>query len=318
MLGQLKRQRWDDDLEDIEDDLSIESRSNLLSKEDPQMLQDHLDSSLEKAYLDLHEKITALLATYQNGEQVGQISVYILRILRDIRSELPDKSSLKVFGLSLVPSLHTTLATIVSREPVKAFTKPLNKKRVVGRALWEGDPELPVQPSPRIFKFLHALTLAMAGVGSDVWSPAAVEVLKQHLLSKLASAWNTSLETLDEQEPALIAEPTTNEVAAIDNAESEVAETAIEKVGDVEKRTEASVEAVIDPIVRKEVLIQAFFDILVLQNYLDEGNEIGGELQTVGKSVESRILLDASSRRRLERGAKEYWKRTSLLFGLLE
>ncbi len=43
VLDQLKKQRWDDDLEEIEDDLSLESRNALLSTEDPQMLQDRLN-----------------------------------------------------------------------------------------------------------------------------------------------------------------------------------------------------------------------------------------------------------------------------------
>ena len=60
VLDQLKNQRWDDDLEDIEDDLSLESRNTLLSSEDPNMLQDHLDSSLKSAYSDLDEHINTL------------------------------------------------------------------------------------------------------------------------------------------------------------------------------------------------------------------------------------------------------------------
>ncbi len=47
VIEQLKKQRWDDDLEDIEDDLSLASRNSLLSLDDPQLLQHHLISALK-------------------------------------------------------------------------------------------------------------------------------------------------------------------------------------------------------------------------------------------------------------------------------
>jgi hypothetical protein len=352
MLAQLKKRRWDDDLEDIEDDLSIESRSDLLSKEDPQMLQDRLDASLGKSYSDLHEKITIILGKYHDSEHVGQISLYVLRVLRDIRSEIPDIASLRGFGLSLIPSLHETLAFNVSKSSVEQLAKTLYKKKVIGRALWEGDPALPVQPSPRVFRFLHSLTMAMANVGGDVWSPMAVLVLKEYLLVQLGSNWSNALNVLNAEESA----PTNGEAVANGNTsreevkpgmavtedkedpqkepegriaehrdEDKVEEEAIEpdlvetRGEDVKAIKESVKEAakVISPDARKEVMIQSLFDILVLHNSLQTGKEEYDELQIVGNSVDSLIELEASSRKRLERGAKEYWKRTGLLFGLL-
>lgn len=67
VIDQLRKQRWDDDLEDIEDDLALESRNTLLSTDDPQMLQDHLDATLSKGYSDLHEKFASLLSTYHES-----------------------------------------------------------------------------------------------------------------------------------------------------------------------------------------------------------------------------------------------------------
>jgi hypothetical protein len=71
------------------------------------------------------------------------------------------------------------------------------RKRVVGRALWEGTPELPVHPSPAAFKFLHSLISSMATAGSDLWSPVAVAVLKRHLRDDLAEQWSPVLDSMD-------------------------------------------------------------------------------------------------------------------------
>merc|ERR1711964_297242 len=123
-------QRWDDDLEDIEDDLAVESRNALLSTEDPKMLQEHLDTSLEEAYQVLNEKISALLTTYEDSEQIGQMSVYLLRVIRDLRTELPTNISLQSFGLPLVEPLHQRLASEVSAKPVQIFSKSCTRKKV--------------------------------------------------------------------------------------------------------------------------------------------------------------------------------------------
>jgi len=297
VIDQLKKQRWDDDLEDIEDDLSLESRNVLLSTEDPQMLQSHLDESLRRAYAELHEKVAALLATYEDSEYVGQISCYTIRIIRDIRSELPKNPSLQAFGLSLVPSLHNTLAMTVSKASLEVFEQSFAKMRMAGRALWEGNPELPVQPSPDTFKFLHALVLAMGKIGADLWSPTAVRVLKQYLRAGLGQRWVAALEAEDKKASSQVNGNTTN--------------------GEVATKHEDSPK-VIEHGRTKEVLTQTLFDILVLQSSLDS-SEVSSEdeLKALENTFESKLDLDPGSRKRLQQAAKEYWKRTSLLFGLL-
>lgn len=305
VIDQLKRQRWDDDLEDIEDDTSIESRNGLLSKDDPQMLQDHLDSSLEKAYRDLHEKISTLLDTYKDGKDIGQVSVYILRVIRDIRDELPKNQSLQFFGLSLVYPLHQNLAALVSADALECLLKSFGRKSVPGRALWEGKPELPVQSSPMTFKFLHRLSLAMAGMGSDLWTPAAVCVLKDHLRSELGSRWNPDLHDR-EKAPASVIEAKTNRAAVNGDSGTE----------SVDKEQLGSVEA-ISMTKRKDALVQSLFDVLVLQEALQAKSDIQDGLHAMESSLQSHIDMESASHKRLQQGAKEFWKRTSLLFGLL-
>ncbi|KAH7393472.1 hypothetical protein BKA64DRAFT_676297 [Cadophora sp. MPI-SDFR-AT-0126] len=298
VISQLRKQRWDDDLEDVEDDLSVESRNALLSTEDPKMLQDHLDSSLEEAYQVLNEKISALLTTYEESEQIGQISVYLLRIIRDIRTELPANDTLQSFGLPLVKPLHQRLASQVSSKPLHAFSKTCTRKKLPGRALWEGTPELPIQPSPGTFKLLHNLTLAMAKAGGDLWSPAAVAVLKMNLREAVAYNWGEALK----------AKADTN---GITNGDKPVNG---EEIVDGEEKT-AQVEVVTEK--NDDLLIQTLFDIFLLQNAFEIPGTNADELVKLGESVEKQAELDAAAKKRVLGAAKEYWKRTALLFGLL-
>lgn len=299
-IEQLKKQRWDDDLEDIEDDLILESRNTLLSKDDPNMLQDHLNTSLEKAYKDLHEKIASMLASYE-GEQIGSVSIYILRIIRDIRTELPKNKSLQSFGLALVPLLHERLASSTSEELIKSYSRSFFKKKVTGRSLWEGSPELPVQPSPATFKLLNGLTLAMANAGNDLWSPTAIAVLKKHLRTELARSWFGTLKDQEEKAASLTNGATTNGEVDPDEAKEE----------------QSNGVEVVDPVHRREVLIQSLFDVLLLQSSFELPVAADDEFQKLGVKLEEQVDLESTSRKRLQQAAKDYWKRTVLLFGLL-
>ncbi|KIM94851.1 hypothetical protein OIDMADRAFT_171677 [Oidiodendron maius Zn] len=306
VLDQLRKQRWDDDPEDIEDDASIESRNILLSKYDPEILLDHLETSLHKAYKGLHDKISVLLNTHKESEDIGQVSVYILRIIRDIRSDLPKNASLQFFGLSLVSPLHQNLATLVSADSLESLLKSFGRKNVPGRALWEGNPELPVQSSPYTYKFLHNLSLAMARMGSDLWTPAAVRVLKDYIRSELSSRCGEILQNRGENHPDPVSEATSNGAAGngdsglnnVDKAQIESTET--------DSKTK-----------QKEALIQKLFDILVLREALQTKSGIEDGLQAMESAVESRVNMEPIVHKRIQQGAKEFWKRTSLLFGLL-
>jgi hypothetical protein len=305
VLDQLKKKRWDDDFEDIEDDDSIESRNTLLSKDDPQMLQDHLNTSFKQAYTALHDKISTLLETYKDNENIGQMSVYVLRILRDIRSELPKDPSLQFFGLSLVTPLHQNLAALVSADAVEGLAKSLKRKNAAGRALWEGKPELPVQSSPGTVKFLRSLSMAMANMGSDLWSPAAVRVLKARLSSELGARWSVVLEAPEKKDGDQSNGAKTDEVEANGDSVTEEAD---------ESQVASQVP---DLAKRKDMLTQSLFDMFVLLEVLDVQSDVEGGWKTAENAVRTEIDLEASSRKRLQQGANEFWKRTSLLFGLL-
>ncbi len=297
VLDQLKKQRWDDDLEDIEDELSLESRNTLLSTDDPQMLQDHLDESLSKAYKTLHEKIASLVTAYEDSEYIGHMSIYVLRTIRDIRSMLPKNLSSQSFGLSLVPNLHERLAKSVSGASLEEFGGSMIRKKVAGRALWEGDPELPVHPSPSTFRFLHSLLSAMGRAGADLWSPTAVRVLKRHLRTELGQRWAAVLEKQTEKYSSQFNGNATNGEVDAEHLES---------------------SKIIQHGETREGLAQSLFDVLVLRSALDS-SELASkdELKALEETLHSTLDFSPGLRKRLEQAAQEFWKRTSLLFGLL-
>lgn len=195
VVEQLKKQRWDNDVDEVEDEETIDQRQQALSRDDPAKLQERLHSALEKSFRELDEHLSKLWDANKGGENSGRIAMYLLRILRDIRAKLPKLESVRGFGLGMVPSLQEVTAATIAAAPVESFASGgLSRKKVVGRSLWEGEPELPTSPSPGVFRLLRDLTLAMGEAGTDLWSPAAVAVLRRHVSKELTGRWAAALE----------------------------------------------------------------------------------------------------------------------------
>ena len=309
VVDQLRRQRWDNDVDEIEDEETIEHRQQILSKDDPQTLHDHLDSSLITAFKLLDEQLTALWADRKDSPNKGSVALYIVRIIRDLRSKLPDLDEAKRFGLAVVPALQEVIASTVAVSPLDEFAlTALARKVVVGRSLWEGEPELPTSPSPGAFRFLRDISLSMSDAGMDLWSPAAVGVLKQHLRKQLRELW---LEAMASH----LAEGKKEKGDA--KADKEGAETNTEETEEPDKTVTDGAEFV--PEQRTELYIQWLFDIAYLRSCLGlPSSAAGDELEGLEDTVYERAGLEgAVARQRLIKASQEYWKRTSLLFGLL-
>lgn len=358
VVEQLKRQRWDNDVDEIEDEETIDQRQQALSRDDPAKLQDRLDEALEKAFKELDTQLAGLWETERNGENSGKVAMYLVRILRDIRAKLPKLAAVKGFGLEMVPSLQETIAAAVAIEPLDEFAdNSLAKKMVIGRSLWEGIPELPTSPSPGVFRLLRNLTMAMSDAGTDLWSPSAVSVLKTLLGKELSGRWTKALEAhltaekpgaKDSGEPQPIEETSKVEedvgIAEVEdskveesNTEEIEAEHAGEKATDAEepaanseaepitpekeeeKAAEAKAVASGDRL-RKDVLIQWLFDIAMLRCPVGSNSQSADELlKALEEAVwEQSEIEEASARQRLNKAAQEYWKRSCLLFGLLD
>lgn len=357
VVEQLKRQRWDNDVDEVEDEETIDQRQQALSRDDPARLQERLHGALEGAFRDLDGHLSKLWEANRGGEDGGRIAMYLLRILRDIRARLPKLESVKGFGLGMVPSLLEVTAAAVASAPVETFASGgLARRRVTGRSLWEGDPELPTSPSPGVFRLLRDLTVAMGDAGTDLWSSAAVAVLRGHVGKELSGRWAAALEAhLAEAEvqpegekPAAKGEGddaekgaqvdtaadtkneaedgTPTESAEGNKADKDGDEEAGEKPDDeaeavdestTDKEAEAAAEAAAADKLRGDLLVQWLFDIAVLRLSISTA-ETSGELRELEESIWKKTDLEGTSaQQRLNKASQEYWKRTSLLFGLL-
>ncbi|KAI1167468.1 hypothetical protein F5B18DRAFT_441464 [Nemania serpens] len=307
LVEQLKRQRWDNDVDEIEDEEVIEARQDLLSKDDPQLLHARLNDSLRKAFEDLNEQFTTLWQGRKDSLNSGYIAMYVLRILRDIRIRLPQLEDIRSFGLDNVPSLHEKLAAHVSLFPLEEFTSTtLTQKRVAGRALWEGEPALPTQPSPSTFKLLRNLTMSMGNPGVDLWTPAAVKTLKRVFGQQLVDVWRKELAAPEPDPDEAESAPTTD--GGGDGEPSPDTDDDDANAQEAEKPSERN----------KYVFVQWLFDVHLLQHYLSIGNSESDEaMKDLASEILEKTGLDAEAEHRLAKASLEYWKRTSLLFGLL-
>ncbi|KAI6250942.1 hypothetical protein HI914_00575 [Erysiphe necator] len=288
-IDQMKAQKWYNDYEDLEEDVKIIARCNMLNKEDPQSIQQQLDFELSRAFKIMHEEIKNLLEVNEQNQNLGQISIFIFRIIRDIRSNLPPNNEIRDFGITLFDSLYDKLARIVIGDSLSAFIKFIEKQTIPGRVLWEGDPELTVQPSPAAFKLLYDLAIIMANSGQDLWTPNAIFILKELLSEELTSLWKKALE-----ENLILEEISHN----------------------TENENEENLKST---SVRKEVMIQEYFDFsLILKQAFRYDNLNSNRLiKDLEELIITRGELNAAMQKRISESASDYWKKTHLLFGIL-
>lgn len=358
VVEQLKRQRWDTDVDEIEDEETIEQRQQALSRDDPAKLQERLDIALEKAFNELDKKLSELWEKHKDTEQSGKVAMYLLRILRDIRAKLPKLATVRSFGLEMVPSLQEKTASTVVISPIDDFANTaLVRKIVVGRSLWEGSPELPTSPSPAVFKLLRNLTLAMGDAGTDLWSPAAVLVAKKFIGKELAQRWSEALEAIlnpvepeaevqdkkekkpETEQPDASAEeqkaeqggdePKPEDKEANPDAEEKDDDEKQAEVEDSEKKEveeqaikekeakDAEEKAAVAKL-QKDLLTQWLFDIAILRCAISKPEAAADELKGLEDDISKKTDLEATAaRQRLNKASQEYWKRSSLLFGVL-
>lgn len=299
VISSLTKQRWDNDFDEVEDEETIEARQQALSRDDPEMLQAKLDEALDKSFEDLEEQVRSLWDKHSHGPRGSAVAMYLVRVLRDMRAQLPERPSTAGFGLAMVPDLHRTIAEAVSRDPLQEFAGTgLGDRALVGRMLWEGDPPLPTQPSPGVFGLLRGMSAAMGGAGVDLWTPAAVNVMKQTLDGELAASWGDALAKLESE--------AANEAPGDGDDEVD---------GRKEKDAEPLGKASGDPKTRaRDLRVQWVFDTTYLGCCLGEGRE---GMRGVAEALRQGAELDEGSRERIAASAEVFWRRTSLLFGLL-
>ncbi|KAM0232741.1 hypothetical protein ACHAPO_007566 [Fusarium lateritium] len=341
VVEQLRRQRWDNDYDEIEDEDTIEARQKLLSKDDPQMLQEKLDTTLDKSFKELEDHIQGLWNERAASSRNGKMAMYFLRVMRDIRQQLPERPSIRTFGLKIAPSLHENVAIAVSEPTLNEFSaQEITQRVVVGRPLWDGEPALPNQPSPEIFLFLRSLSMSMSDHGLDLWTKAAVSVMKKHLTQQLCELWDKSIADILAEETNTIKEQDAK------NGKPKKADTDTEKKDDEDTEndedtedegdedtkkdtnTETSTEiekqdnetkSVLSPEQKADLFTQWLFDVSLLRHCIGNAEEASSNLF---QKLEDRLyqhskLDDTAARQRISKSANDFWQRTSLLFGLL-
>ncbi|KAK8055483.1 sphingolipid c9-methyltransferase [Apiospora rasikravindrae] len=326
VVGQLQRQRWDNDVEEIEDEETIEVRQKLLSKDDPDKINKRLNTALEQSFQQLDEELNTLWQKHMGSADSGHIAMYLLRVLRAIRSRLPKLDSTKSFGLGSVPSLQEKLAVEVGLAPLEEFSLgALARTRVTGRSLWEGEPALPTLPSPGVFKLLRDLVKSMGDAGLDLWSPSAVSLLKKTFGKQLGDAWRAALEAEDAivktKEPVKAKLPDEGEKGESEkegkDGKSEGDDTPGDEKEEADKTSGAAIKETSDAGQRQDLLIQWLYDIHLLKVYLGTGETPNEELKKLADEVLKKTGLEDGASERLRKATQEYWRRTSLLFGLL-
>ncbi|EPE06051.1 oligomeric golgi family complex component [Ophiostoma piceae UAMH 11346] len=311
IVDQLRRQRWDNDVDDIvEDEETIAERQQLLSRQDPQTLHDHLEATLETAFKELNTQIvsewTKVAESRSSDATKGEIAMYLVRVLREIRSNRPSaqdqragpsristpaanssgaspsssSKAINELGLEIIPALHTAIARVIVANPLEQLTsRVLTRTTVAGRLLWEEPGQqlpLPSTPSPGVFKFLRDLSASMGDAGMDLWSPAALAQLKQQAAGSLSEQWASLLETADylqESKPNEDTDTKTDKNGEKDEEEaSETSENGEKDDGSEEKASKpepVSSETALSDSKRRDLLTQWLFDIAWLRCGLD-------------------------------------------------
>ncbi len=305
VIKELREAQWVDDLEDDgEDDFELDSKYPELIEDDPRALEEELDKSLAQGFAMLEREVQKLAHDVKLTQE-GQQAIFLLRILREIRRRLPKRGNTEGFALSAIPELHATVAVSVSTQPLRSFEQAAKRhyRRAPARALWEGIPQLPVQPSPTIFGLLKDLVTSMVDCGADIWSPAGTQALKTTVKQQLSESPSKYLEPkMVNGDHADLEENTTSKDIA--NGLSSLEE------NDAPKPESTASE---------DWKIQKVFDVLFLQLALTippTGDGPDG-LTILENALVDDLELDDSLHERLRKSSQEYWKRMYLLFGLL-
>jgi hypothetical protein len=318
VVAELQKQRWDNDYDEIEDEETIEARQQLLSKDDPKMLQNRLDSALDKSFRELQEHLEKLWEERKDKPASSAIAMYYLRVLRDIRTQLPERKSVEGFGLKMVPELQEQVVLQVSQTPLQHFAdNSLSQRRAVTRPLWDGEPPLPSQPSPGVFQFLRDLSLSMSDAGMDLWTPAAAAVMKKRLSEQLCEKWSDALKAAVADESGgdskkVVPNPKKTEKQADGGDDSATANAQDDEgSGEEEKNDEESN--------KEDLYIQWAFDIGLLRECVASSSTVSCEdLDKLSAEVYKHApSIDDAARKRIDDASKNFWQRTSLLFGLL-
>ena len=292
VINQLRNDRWQDLIqEDEDDDEAGAVIAEKLQKEDPDQWIEGQNIALRDALGTLQQHVQEMAEALKGKGQRTQDSViFLLRLIREGRGRISSAfpgADLETLDAT-VPHLHILLANLVlMRLPITRLR--LNQSQLLAdQHLWEGTPPLPAQPSLRAFKLLRDVCNIMSELGFDLWTPAAVDAVKVDVQEAIVSG---RLVDLASSNPGGEGEAS-NSVAITDGNTS---------------ATEADAK------------LRVLYDYSYLQHALSPKRVLGSAFENILASLRSQLAVDGREAevRAVEKRAKEYWTRTSLLFGLL-
>lgn len=325
VIQKISNLRWEDDLNAVDDDDDdvLNDKQVLLSEDDPRSLRKGLVESLASSFSHLESSMEKTADSLVEDDDEHK-AVFLLRVWREVRQHLPQSYRNEALGVNSIATLQRLVAENLCRSPLERGSKRMAKAsktgRVAGQVLWEGEPPIPVLPSPWVFRLLRELSAAMGNIGTDIWSPDCITVLKRHLSSSLEPTFERTLQPAPEVNGHHHAgvETEQGDISASNEDDEQTNDsTSPPKVNGITSDGE-STEPPHDGR-SQEVATQQLFDLVYLASAtkLKDTNE---QAQTFGRlqaSAEEDLQLPIEPKKMLKKGAEEYWKRTSLLFALL-
>ena len=296
-IDALKNAKWDD--VDFEPDVEEEDAEDILEvlrKDDPSILAKEMQDSLLQGFQALQDFVGKTTEHIHSGEHSGAKAAYILRILREIKENLPKPVRNRQLAFSSISTLHEAIAKPVVRALIadheESIKKAIHRRNVRGKATWDGTPALPVLPSPWTFRFFRALSLALTDIGPDIWTTDAMRELKSLLRQALESIFLASSEG---------------------EHENGTKEDTFQAPGEENPTTEDA-----SRIAANDRGLQQVFDLQYLEAATMDGANQDDGLVKFRQRIEKEHDMPAGSAERLRTSSAEYWKRTWLLFGLLK
>lgn len=314
MIKRMRETRWDDVVNDIENDDLLEDKQAVLSEDDPRLLQKELQASLEVSFAQFETSMRTQVAKHDDLQH-SQKSVFLLRVWREIRQQLPSNYRNLDIGIEAISNLQLIVAQLAIKAPLRAckrriFTSTQNGHNL-WRPLWEGDPKLPIIPSSWVFRLIHDIVSSMKRIGSDIWSVKAVNIVKNQLRVDLVSYLRDpkrSISSTSQVKETL--------VDGSDESRSDLesdSNTTNKRITNGERHTlDAS---------HDDGNIQRLFDLFYLIHATTQkGEHIDQEVDDLVQLrdvIEKELHLEEGSQRRMRRDAEDYWRRTSMLFALM-
>ena len=307
-IANLRSGRWElEDLDEEEEDLDdIEDIKHRVETEDPMELENIYNDCVRSSVQTLETGVAHAKDGLQGNDTLIGQATFLLRVTREFKRQVPDGLDVANAQFAYVQELHRLVAGAVATRVLREYQEQIKKAAQIsipGRLLWDGEPELPVVPSPWSFRLLKGLHTALSAVGPDVWTKSAVDQVKEQfgalLLKELDRIGSVSFPSSDG-----------GSQSQGENGDSVVNGEANGR----EDETEATEK--IDSA--RESRIQLAFDIeylaAALLKTLSEGEN---PLNKYCEQLLHGLGLSEDLASRIKVASKDYWKRTSLLFALL-